>query len=258
MRLSIRAARAFAVGVALAGPAAAQPAFSPPLDAPTPIESPISFALAPGASVDCAGFQSVEGAQLPAPPETRIRIAVDAAEGGVRLRLIDLAGSNAEIAVFAGDDGRVAIDPTSDLGAFEGVDQATLAAVAAQIPELKLHRRTFGQEDPLYTPDELEAVFERMFAEMAGPGVRPDISGGSYLRGASSLDGAEMAVFRGAIELADPSLGLRVVVNNVEVFDTATGLRVFSETVIRIPAPPALDVPEVIVRQRVSCAPTQG
>ncbi len=241
------------VAAALAGSALAQPNFSPPIDAPTPLSAPISFELAPGAAADCVGSQSVEGAPLPVPPETRMRLVVEQAPGGVRLRIIDQTGGDIEIALVVSDDGAITLDESTDLGAASDVERETLAAVAGLVPELRLHRRTLDQDDPLYDANEIERVFGDMFAAMAGQGVSPDISGGAFLSGESSLDGARVAVFKTNVTIEDQSVGMRVVIDAVEAYDVATGLRAYAATTMRIPSPPGLDVPEIVLRQSLLC-----
>lgn len=238
---------------ALAAPAAAQPAFTPPLDAPTPIEAPISFALAPGASAACVSRQTLEGADLPVVPEARTRISVEQAEDGLRLRLADPDSDAIDIVLRIAPDGAVTLDPASMLGVSTDAQRQIMSAVLGLAPELQLHRRTLGQDDPLYDPGAIEQIFGQMFTAMAGPGFKPEISGGSYLRGETDMDGRRVVVFRGNFELAEPDLGMRVVVDAIETFDVETGLRAYDEIVIRIPAPPGLDVPEVTLRQISVC-----
>lgn len=243
---------AFAV-MALGSSALAQIEFNPPLEALNEIESPIPFALRPGTAADCVGRQTVDGADLPVPPETRFRIAVEEGVGGLRYSLTDQSGGAAPIGVLIGADGGLSLDPTTSLGGASPADREAMAAIASLAPELLLHRRTLDQDDSLYRTGEIEVVFGRLFSAIAGASFAPEISGGSFLSGETLFGERRVAVFKGSFEILEASLSMRVVLDTVEVFDVDSSLRVYSDTVVRIPTPPGIEAPEIILRQNVVC-----
>lgn len=250
----IRAAAAAAVAWMIGGAAVAQPGFTPPLDSPTPIASPVTLSLLPGASVECTTSGVITGVDLPPPPETSVVIAVEEAPNGVRVRARDGFGMS-DISVLITDAGEVSFDDSSRLPPGMVITEEDIEQAAQILPEIRIHNRTLGQDDPVLTGDEVAGLVAAMMgAPMAGATM--DASGASVLTGESSFNGRRVIVFDTMIEVVETTEGIRMTLNGVDAYDAETALRVYASHVIRVEPPAGVSMPPIVIDQTITCALT--
>lgn len=230
------AAAAFALAAARA-----QPAFSPPLEHPTPIESPARFALVPGTRADCVVWTRAETAT-----------GVEAEVGDRRLVTVDAAGPDLRVSVREKVDepewavdlvaridpaGGVTLEPGSIATGSEvaGSDPDIVAGVSSLVTEIGLHGRTLEQGEIAMTAEDLENALSlsreyRSLREGYGDGLRIEISGQYRLIGESRADGRRVYVFevdyaaRMSLSGEDAALGMR----GYDAIDAETSLTAYS------------------------------
>ncbi|MCI4663761.1 MAG: hypothetical protein MRY74_03475 [Neomegalonema sp.] len=238
--------------VAAVAPAGAQtkPSFTPPLSKPAPLTEKVSIRLSPGSYADCTDVQAIEGAPVTAPPPGKYRLAVEAADDKTRVKLIDGKKSAFEISVLLSEAGEVTLEKATMAGGATADEKKLIAAVIAQLPELRLHRRAFGQGDSMFDNDELAKIFGQMFAAMGGSKEKPEVTGGALVAGQSETGGRKVIVFKGTIRLKSTKDKLRITQRVQEAYDIETGLRVYSSIIARMP----FGGKTVIFRQTTTCS----
>ncbi len=250
-----------ALGVAT--PASAQsgffrPTFEPPLAEPNPVGAPVAMALLPGARAECASREWVEGAP-PRPGQARVAIAVEAAQGGVRLLVREPQYDMFDYAVLLGDDGAVALEEARVLGEPAPEAETLAGDLLALTPELRLHGRALVQGDALFDNAALAPAFVRLTASIGGASSTPMITGGALLTGESRADGRRVLVFDYDMTIASAPQELAIRLDGYEAFDVETGLRLYADVVLEVEtAPPGRSPAAFVIRQEVVCALADG
>ncbi len=239
----------------VAGAAGAQPAFSPPLDAPTPLAAPVAMALAPGAAAECVTETFVEGANTPPPPPSALTISIDEAPNGVRVRIVERAGLF-DVTLLVSDAGEVSLGAPME-GAF-GFGAQLLEQAEQLLPEVRVHRRTLAQGDEILSAEDVAELMSAAMGAVAGQDAALDVSGGSRLVGESSLDGRRVIVFDSEVVVGMPAERVTLFLDGVDAYDAATGLRLYSDIRIRIESPPETGAQTLTYAQILVCSLTSG